>query len=100
MSETKRACIDCGEETYNDQRCRDCDIEHLIEQARCEECHRFIVNDTFASDGPRPHNHAIGCSKAERCGLWDCEREATTRVGKHEPWTWLCDIHANMRGRA
>lgn len=31
-------CVGCGEETLNDERCRDCDITHVIEGQMCFGC--------------------------------------------------------------
>ena len=34
------ACIDCGEEADR-ERCRDCDIEHLLNRMKCQKCGRM-----------------------------------------------------------
>lgn len=39
-------------------RCRDCDIDYLIEMASCEECKKFIFAKELS-----PNSHANNCSK-------------------------------------
>lgn len=38
---TERPCIDCGEPTLNEERCRDCDIEHSLARMECPHCKRM-----------------------------------------------------------
>jgi hypothetical protein len=53
-------CIDCGEEPASTfPRCRDCDIEYILEMNTCKECRRFIYRRDLV-----PNSHADGCSKA------------------------------------
>lgn len=40
----ERPCIDCGEPTVNDKRCRDCDIDYLLEDATCAACGMSLLD--------------------------------------------------------
>jgi hypothetical protein len=62
VTEPERPCIDCGYPTMNDERCRECDIDHAIEGARCPHCGRHIWNE-LADEllGLKPYDHAPDC---------------------------------------
>lgn len=53
-------CVGCGDKTYNPERCRDCDIEHLITSGLCRECGVWIVREDIA--GPMPSQHKPECT--------------------------------------
>jgi hypothetical protein len=39
-------CVDCGDhEVSTDGRCRECDIEHALEETRCQLCGVALWND-------------------------------------------------------
>lgn len=38
-------CIDCGEDTLNDERCRDCNLEWLFTYNQCSVCKRKRFSD-------------------------------------------------------
>lgn len=52
-------CIACGEPTYNQERCRDCDIEHLLDRSSCRWCGVWIVREDIA--GPARSQHQPDC---------------------------------------
>jgi len=61
-----RACIDCGERTRNEKRCRDCDIAYLIAQSSCEHCGAWEMHDENALDFLGwLTQHAEDCPKRE-----------------------------------
>ncbi len=82
----ERPCIDCGEMTCNDERCRDCDHDHIIIGGSCRECGRWLVAEEINGKrfgGPIHEQHYPGCSLAQ---VGDCyprnaeEMEATRRL--------------------
>lgn len=42
VGEVERKCLDCEEMTRNEHgRCRDCDIEYLLDSMQCSGCKRM-----------------------------------------------------------
>lgn len=61
----ERPCKDCGDLTFNDERCRDCDIEHLRASGSCRECFVWLIdpdNPVGVRVPPVPMQHKQGCS--------------------------------------
>lgn len=54
-------CIDCGEETLNAERCRDCDIEHAIEGQMCFGCGWWCSLLSPGAKGPGAHGKSPTC---------------------------------------
>jgi rRNA maturation protein Nop10 len=52
---TERPCVDCGEPTLNDKRCRDCDIEYVLEHQHCPHCGWFCSRLNPGVFGPGQH---------------------------------------------
>ena len=59
--------MDCGEPTLNDERCRSCDIEHLLESGRCKGCGLFRYNRQIGARMfyGKPFEHGDGCPQRE-----------------------------------
>jgi hypothetical protein len=59
-------CIDCGQPTLNPERCRECDIEWLMETwPRCDECGERLWSDVgVALFNLKNGGHKPGCSQA------------------------------------
>jgi hypothetical protein len=66
-------CIDCGEPdsgTLPGGRCRDCDIEWLLDSAKCDHCGRHQWNDNAIAIGRMPYDHADDCpNRIERIAI-------------------------------
>jgi hypothetical protein len=59
------ACIDCLDEDGSspERRCRDCNLDWLVEQSCCELCGWWRVNELGERTmfGPHMHNHMTAC---------------------------------------
>ena len=58
-AKAERPCIDCDEPTLNEDRCRDCDQDYVVNTSSCRECGRWIWAEEFG--GPIPNQHRGGC---------------------------------------
>jgi len=62
MPEVEHPCAECGEPTLNERLCRDCNIERLMDDARCLECGSHIWNANVLMTGMGiPFAHADTC---------------------------------------
>ena len=59
MSDEEKPCIECGEMTFNEERCRDCGLEHLVATSCCRECCKWLLREDLF--GPRSAQHKPGC---------------------------------------
>lgn len=82
MSETwtEKPCIDCGEQTLNDKRCRECNLDWLFTRNQCSGCnaHRFDRDAKVGFRGDIPATDIWGepCACAEPLPLTVYERFA------------------------
>lgn len=81
MSE-QRKCSDCGEATYNPERCRDCDIEWYLAMGTCRACLTWILRTEIA--GPVRDQHADDCPlrNAEEYGPRTFDETQAVREGR------------------
>lgn len=61
----ERPCVDCGEPTFNEQRCRECNLDYLFDAMACQTCGdepRLVVKaDSFLGAVLQAHDDVGAC---------------------------------------
>ena len=83
MSDEEKPCVECGEMTFNEERCRDCGLEHIVATACCRGCFTWLMREDLF--GPLSAQHKPGCALRDDPDCFARTPEELTTVKEHRP---------------
>jgi hypothetical protein len=77
----ERPCVECGEPTYNERLCRDCDIEDFMCSITCDKCGRAQWRTDIA-----PNSHTPECPNGKDCEACGGHEKHSGQCPKRATW--------------